>query len=55
MGLNMGGDRDFAVIRYNANGILDNSFTENFGSGGISLINFGLSNSNDEANALGCN
>lgn len=51
-GLNGTGDRDFAVIRYDSNGILDNSFTENFGSGGISLIDFIIGNPNDEANAL---
>lgn len=52
MGLNGTGDRDFAVLRYDANGTLDTSFTENFGSDGISLINFGVANPNDEANAL---
>jgi uncharacterized delta-60 repeat protein len=51
-GLNGTGDRDFAVIRYDSNGALDNSFTENFGSGGISLINIGVTNPNDDANAL---
>ncbi|MGD9562643.1 MAG: carboxypeptidase regulatory-like domain-containing protein [Pyrinomonadaceae bacterium] len=53
MGLNGGGDRDFAVLRYDANGItLDPNLYENFGTGGISLINFGGTNPNDEANAL---
>jgi uncharacterized delta-60 repeat protein len=47
-----GTDRDFAVIRYDANGTLDPSFYENFGTGGISLIDFVFSNPNDEANAL---
>lgn len=50
MGFNS--DRDFAVIRYDANGTLDPNFYENFGIGGISLIDFVLGNPNDEANAL---
>lgn len=45
-------DRDFAVIRYNSNGALDPNFYENFGTGGISLIDFVVGNPNDEANAL---
>ncbi len=45
-------DRDFAVIRYDANGTLDPNFYENFGTNGISLIDFVLGNPNDEANAL---
>lgn len=51
-GLNGSGDRDFAVLRYEANGTLDQNFTENFGSNGISLIDFGLNGPNDEANAV---
>ncbi len=50
MGFNS--DRDFAVIRYDANGTLDPNFYENFGTGGISLIDFVLGSPNDEANAL---
>ncbi len=50
MGFNS--DRDFAVIRYDANGALDPNFYENFGTGGISLIDFVVGNPNDEANAL---
>ncbi|MBK9765590.1 MAG: delta-60 repeat domain-containing protein [Chloracidobacterium sp.] len=34
-GLNVGGDHDFAVLRYEANGVLDTNFTENFGASGI--------------------
>ncbi|MBK9437976.1 MAG: carboxypeptidase regulatory-like domain-containing protein [Chloracidobacterium sp.] len=51
-GLNVGGDHDFAVLRYEANGVLDTNFTENFGASGISLIDFVLDDPNDEANAL---
>ena len=51
-GLNMGGDRDFAVLRYDPNGTLDPNFTENFGTNGISLIDFVIGNPNDDANAL---
>ncbi|MBS1795355.1 MAG: hypothetical protein JSS81_15975 [Acidobacteria bacterium] len=51
-GLGGGGDRDFAVLRYDANGVLDQNLVDNFGTGGISLINFGLGNPNDEAQAL---
>ncbi|MEZ5421629.1 MAG: hypothetical protein R2682_00870 [Pyrinomonadaceae bacterium] len=47
-----GTDRDFAVLRYTANGMLDPNLYENFGSGGISLIDFVIGNPNDEANAL---
>jgi len=45
-------DRDFAVLRYDANGTLDPNFTENFGTNGVSLIDFVIGNPNDEANAL---
>jgi len=45
-------DRDFAVLRYDSNGTLDTNFTENFGTNGISLIDFIIGNPNDEANAL---
>lgn len=45
-------DRDFAVLRYDSNGALDPNFTENFGTGGVSLIDFVIGNPNDEANAL---
>lgn len=45
-------DRDFAVLRYAANGTLDPNFTENFGTNGVSLIDFVIGNPNDEANAL---
>lgn len=45
-------DRDFAVLRYDANGALDPNFTENFGTNGVSLIDFVIGNPNDEANAL---
>lgn len=51
-GMNMGGDRDFAVLRYDPNGTLDPNFTENFGSNGLSLIDFVIGNPNDEANAI---
>lgn len=51
-GINGTGDRDFAVLRYTANGTLDPNLSDNFGSGGISLINIGLTNPNDDANAL---
>lgn len=51
-GLNGGGDRDFAVLRYEANGNIDQNFTGNFGTNGISLIDFGLNGPNDEANAV---
>lgn len=51
-GLNNGGDRDFAVLRYDSNGVLDNNFTENFGNGGVSFIDFVIGNPNDEANSL---
>ncbi|MGB5013911.1 MAG: hypothetical protein WBO68_07745 [Pyrinomonadaceae bacterium] len=51
-GLNMGGDRDFAILRYDPNGALDPNFTENFGTNGISLIDFVIGNPNDDANAL---
>ncbi len=51
-GLNGTGDRDFAVIRYTPNGVLDPSLFENFGTGGISLINIGLTNPDDDATAL---
>jgi len=51
-GFNINGDRDYAVIRYNSNGTLDNSFVDLFGTNGISLINFGATNPNDEANAI---
>ena len=51
-GLNMGGDLDFAVLRYDANGTLDPTFTENFGTNGLSLIDFVIGNPNDDANAL---
>ncbi len=51
-GIGTNGDRDFAVIRYEPNGALDLNFTENFGNNGISLIPFGLTDPNDEANAL---
>lgn len=50
MGFNT--DRDFAVLRYDANGTLDPSLAENFGTGGISLIDFVFGNPNDEANAI---
>ncbi len=45
-------DRDFAVLRYDANGTLDSNFTEHFGTGGTALIDFTVGNPNDEANAL---
>jgi len=45
-------NRDFAVLRYDANGTLDPNFTENFGTNGVSLIDFVIGNPNDEANAL---
>jgi len=51
-GLSGTGDRDFAVLRYTSNGTLDPSLYENFGSGGISLIDFGLASPNDDASAL---
>lgn len=51
-GINGTGDRDFAVLRYTSNGTLDPSLYENFGSGGISLINIGLTNPDDDATAL---
>ncbi len=51
-GLNPSGDRDFAVLRYDANGTLDPAFTADFGSGGVSLIDFVLGAPDDEANAL---
>lgn len=51
-GLNTNGDRDFAVLRFETNGALDQNFTENFGTNGISLIPFGLNDPNDEANAI---
>ncbi len=51
-GFGLNGDRDFAVIRYESNGTLDTNFTESFGSNGLSLVDFLLSNPNDEANAL---
>lgn len=51
-GLNGSGDRDIAVLRYEANGNIDQNFTENFGTNGISLIDFGLNGPNDEANAV---
>ncbi len=50
MGFNA--DRDFAVIRYDANGSLDTNFYESFGTNGISLIDFVIGSPNDEANAL---
>lgn len=45
-------NRDFAILRYDVNGTLDPNFTENFGSGGISLIDFVIGSPDDEANAL---
>lgn len=45
-------DRDFAVLRYELNGTLDPNFTENFGTSGISLIDFVLNAPNDDARAL---
>ncbi len=51
-GLNTSGDRDFAVLRYESNGALDPNLYENFGTNGISLIDFVVGNPNDEANAL---
>ncbi len=51
-GLNVGGDRDFAILRYDQNGVLDPNFTENFGTNGISLIDFVIGNPNDDANAI---
>ncbi len=45
-------DRDYAVLRYTSNGTLDPNFTENFGTNGVSLIDFAIGNPNDEANAL---
>lgn len=51
-GLNLGGDRDFAILRYDQNGVLDPNFAENFGTNGVSLIDFVINNPNDEANAI---
>ncbi len=51
-GLSGAGDRDFAVLRYLTNGSLDPALVDDFGSGGISLINFGLTDPNDDATAL---
>lgn len=51
-GLNGGGDRDFAVLRYDANGTLDPTLAETFGSGGVSLIDFVVGSPDDEANSI---
>lgn len=47
-----GADRDFAAIRYTSNGTLDTSFSQSFGSGGVSLLDFVIGSPNDEANAI---
>lgn len=51
-GLNGAGDRDFAVVRFDANGTPDQNLAENFGTNGVSLIDFVVGNPNDEASAL---
>lgn len=51
-GIGVNGDRDLAVLRYDADGGLDPNFTENFGINGVSLIDFVLNAPNDDARTL---
>lgn len=51
-GFGVNSDRDFAVLRYDPNGTLDPNFTENFGTNGISLIDFVINAPNDDARAI---
>lgn len=51
-GIGANSDRDFAVLRYDPNGTLDPNFTENFGTNGVSLIDFIVDAPNDDARAL---
>lgn len=47
-----GSDSDMAALRFDANGSLDNSFAESFGTSGISLIDLLIGAPNDTGSAI---
>lgn len=47
-----GSNLDMAAVRFEANGALDPSLSSDFGTGGISLIDFLLGTANDYGNAI---